>query len=351
MIINTLSQSQYKITLFVQDIDSGILLDLADMRLVESITWQTSRNASQPGTLEVMLKENITAEGIVITEGSRIRFGVNGTDYFFGIIEVIELSQHGGHSAVYVLRAVDHLHFLQSNETAYRAVGMTASGFFTHVMTEHNARVRSLGSEGFNFAVQEPSFASLESHLFLGETVYSMIMDSMSLAHIAEPRQYMIRDELGTIAWRELQALRTPYVLGDESFGESFTYNVNINESSYNIIKVIRDNDEIGFREVWQRHDSNNVRRWWPRQLTVEAQEHMTEAEISDMLNLHLQGFNRPQRRLRLTALGINGLQAGDGVQIRLSRGKIDHYMSLSSVTHVYHANTHKMDLELFFVR
>ena len=344
---STSDQSHYTFQVYVQDPSSGKIYDFS--KAVETATWQTYRLSSQPGTLELVLDGNVVRDrNIELPPGCRIRFGVNGEDFFYGLTEEVELMKST--EKRYRLPAVDHLRFLQSVESAYRAVGSTASGFFEQLMTEHNARIRSVGSEGFNFAVREASTAPLDDYYFSGVTLYSMLKSTLALAHIAEPRQYMLRDNMGTIEFRELKALRRPLIIGDESFGESYTYGVMINNQTYNIIRVVRDNEEIGKREVWQRYHSINVRNWGPRQLTIEADDHLTDAEISAKIDLHLAAFNRVRRKLKLTCVGINGLQAGDGVQIRLDDARIDAAHWIENCTHVYSENSHMMDLELYLV-
>jgi len=340
---NILDHSKYKLTVHVENIDTGQLYDVAPE--TESVTWQTARAISQPGKLEVILKRSVTSEAVNLPPGSRIRWGINGTDYFFGLIEEIELAKNGEGRVVYALRAVDHLALLKSVENMYRPQGTLACGFFTDIMTR-------FANRGLRGIVREPSAQGLDYYYFGGYTLYAMLKDTMGDAHIAEApnRQYIIRDNLGTLEWRELSALRTPYVLGDASFTDSYTYGTAINNATYNVIKFVRNNDEIGMQDYWTKFDSDSIRRWWHRQLVVDAGRHKTDAEISNAIDLHLTAVNRPTRSLKLACIGINGVQAGDGVRIRADRGSIDHDMWIESATHVYTMDSHKMDLELYFV-
>jgi len=342
-----LDHSKYKINLVVQDSYSGKIYDLAPG--VESIIWQTHRIASQPGTLEVLIKEGLKETDMIIHPGSPIRFGVNGKDYFYGNIEEPEITNSALEGVGFRIKANDHLKLLKNTLSIYREKGMTASGFFDAAMTKFDARIRAMGDPGINWAVLEPSVAMLDDYYFAVTTLYTMFKKSMTNTHIAEmgQAQYMIRDNLGTIEWRELQALRTPYILGDSSYTSNYTY-ANTLDGSYNVIRVFRDNEEIGMRDVWTKYDSTNIGRWRARELTIEAEEHMTDAEISDKIDLFLESKNRTNRTMKMLCVGVNGLQAGDGVQIRTARARIDHAMWLESVTHTYSTKSHIMDLELF---
>ena len=346
---NINDQSHYLHTIYVQNVDTGAIYDLAPQ--TEALTWTTQRNAAQPGTLEIILMESITSQHVEVPPGSRIRWGVNGVDYFYGLCDEPELTEDGTGHIRYRLNAVDHLFLLSMTETAYRREGLTASDFFSELLTIQNQRIQAMGGEGVQFAVREPSAARLPYYNFEPQTLYSMLKDTIDAAHMSEDAQYIIRDNLGVVEFRELQALRTPYVLGDESFAEGYTYGVRINHETYNIVKVLRANEEIGMWDAWTKFDSRNVGRWWPRQLTLEADEHMTDAQIEDKIDLHLKALNRPRRNLDLSCVGIPGLQAGDGIQVRLRRGDIDHGCWCESVSHVYTSDAHKCDLGLFFAR
>jgi len=170
----------------------------------------------QPGKLEVLLQKRITSEKIVIPPGSRILFGVNGIDLFRGLIENVEFSKDGTGRQTYILHAVDHLKLLQRRENAYREEGMTASDFFMHLGNKFN---EGFAIAGASLAVLEASTAALDHYYFINESLYSMIMQSMTATHIAEApdRLYMVRDNLGVIEWREMKSLQLPIVFGDNS--------------------------------------------------------------------------------------------------------------------------------------
>jgi len=298
-----------------------------------------------PGTLEVTLQKRKDSN-IVIPPGSRIRFGVNGEELFFGLIEEPELNKEGIGLKTNTLRAVDHLKLLAGVESAYRPVGFTGSDFFLHLGNKFAER---FARAGVTFAVKEPAVAPLEDYYFLTQTLYSMIADTMTSAHVAEAPDslYMLRDNAGVIEWRELKALRRPIVLGDESFITSYNYKQSLSQT-YNAIKAVRDNEEIGMRDAWIVENSETQGKWWFRQLTWEASEHMTESEIMEVNHLKLRAHNRVTRHLRGTGIGDFRIQAGTGVQLRLDRANIDAGHWCEQVTHTLTAERHEMDVEFY---
>jgi len=338
-------QGHYKLKLHVQDADSRIIYDLGNSGLIESIMWQTHRLASQPGSLEILVNEGI--KDIAINPGSFVRFGINDKDLFYGNFENIELVNNV-EGVSFAIVAYDHKKLLESVETRHRPAGMTGSDFFHETMSWFNARIQSVGDPGIGWAVREPSIAPLDDEYFPKQSLYSMFKNCMMHSHVAEApnSQYMIRDNLGTLEWRELKALRTDYILGDRSFAESYVYAASLADTK-NVIKFYRDNDTNGTRDVWTRYDSNNIRRWRYRQLAIQAEEYLSDAEISNLIDLHLAAKNRTNRTLKMTAAGIPALQAGDGIQVMASRAKIDHHIWIESCTHIF-AETHMMELDLY---
>ncbi|MCL2225575.1 MAG: hypothetical protein FWB96_11475 [Defluviitaleaceae bacterium] len=340
---STLSHSKYKVNLTAYPYQ-GNPINLTPC--AESVQWQTSRNLGFPGSIEVTLQKRMDDEKIVIPPGSRLRFGVNGTDLFFGLIEEPELTKEGSGIKTNIIRAVDHLKLLDGVENAYRTEGMTGSDFFLYLGNKFAERFAVAGA---SFSVREPSNAPLDDYYFLTQTLYSMITDTMTASHVAEAPDslYMLRDNLGVIEWRELKALRLPIILGDESFISSYNYKQSLSQT-YNVIKAIRDNEEIGMRDVWIVEDSSTHGKWWFRQLTWEANENLTEAEIMEINHLKLRAHNRITRHLRGTGIGDFRIQAGTGVQLRLDRANIDACHWCEQVTHTLTAERHKMELEFY---
>jgi len=342
---NILDHSKNKISLLVQDSYTNKIYDISHMN--ESITWTTSRDKAQPGTLTFLIKESVVDDGVIINPGSHVRFGVNGVSYFLGRIQAPELLNSPQDGVIYSFRANNGLDALASEESATRIAGQKASEFFDSLMREQSARIQSFGGLPLRWAVREPSTARLSENYYLNEPLYAMLSDSLTDTHIAEPRQYMVRDNAGVLEFRELQALKTPYILGDDSYAGSYVYGVDI-DNSYNMIKAVRDNYEIGMRDTWHVFDSESVMRHGYKQLVVEADEQMNDGQINDMAQLYLNALNRPNRSMRLECLGINGLQAGDGIRVQAARARIDAWHWVEECTHIYTMEAHKMDLSIY---
>ena len=339
-----LDHIKYKYHILIENTTTGTEYDVS--KAFENAIWTTFRQSSSPGTLEVTIKEGIHPTDTVIHEGSMITFGINGRNWFYGRIKAVELLNNGEQGYVWRVQAENALSLLSMVENAKREHGMTASDFFQYLMDKYSNR-------GLRGAVIEPSTIPLDREYYMGYSLFAMMDDSLDLTHsMTADSRYIIRDNLGILEFRELRALRTPYILGDESFTSSYSYTANINTDTYNVIKVVRFNDNTGFIDVWQVYDSGNIDRWGWRQRTVDAEDFLTDAEIDKFASLMLEAKNRPIRSGRLTCVGIDDpmLQAGAGVQVRINRKQIDHLMPADVITHFFSPIAHEMDIEVSIV-
>ena len=337
-----LDQVNYRFNLKIEDVNTGIIYDLGNSGAVEQVTWNTTLDFAQAGSLDVTIKHDAVGRDVVVNEGSFIIFGVNGVDYFLGRINKIELVVSGVDTPVYQITAYDHLTLLSGEESILRPAGITASSFFLSLMQRYVER-------GLRGRVVESSRAPLESFYFSNESLHTMIRESMIATHIAEQGKaiYTIYDDLGTIVFRELNTLKTPYILGDKSFTESYTYGIDITDSA-NFVKILRPNQELGMYEAFIKFDSENIRRWGHKQKTVEIEEGYTDAQAREILDLYIETLNRATRTLDVTCVGIPSIRAGSGIRFEAQRGNFSHNLWVESCNHVYASERHIMDLSLF---
>jgi len=342
MSIDILNQTQYKYICRIQNVDSGIILDLGNAGVIESITWNTSLDFAQAGKFEIIIKGDAVGRDIIVNEGDFIAVGVNEKLFFLGRVWKLELNVPANEPITYTITAFDHLTLLAGEESLLRPNGVTASNFFTMIMQRFVER-------GLRGRVVEHSRAPLDSFYFTNETLYTMIRESMTDTHIKEQGEniYCVYDNLGTIEFNSLNNLKTPYIIGDSSFTESYIYGVNITESA-NVIKILRPNKEIGMYESFIKFDSDNIRRWGFKSYVMEIEDGYTDAQAREMLDILIETKNRPQRTLDVTCVGINGIRAGSGIQFVAQRGQFDHSLWVESCEHIYGSDRHIMNLSLF---
>ena len=335
---------QYKYYVFIENTTTGETYDMS--KKFENAVWTTHRHASQPGTFEITLKEGVHPTDTVIHEGSFITFGVNGQNYFYGRVQEVELINDGETGYSWRLKAYNSLILLADIENAKREHGMTASDFFQHLMDKY-------AFKGLQGVILESSSIPLEREYFMGESIFNMLDESLLMTHKqTADEHFMIRENLGVLEFREMRALHTDYVVGDESFTNSYAYTANINTDTFNVIKAVRMNDSTGYIDTWVVKDGATTDRWGWKQFHVDVKDAITDEEIDTFISLVLEAKNRPVRNARVTAVGIADptMQAGAGLQLRINRKEIDHILFADSVTHIWSATEHLMDIQLAIV-
>ncbi|MFL8589819.1 cell wall hydrolase, partial [Clostridioides difficile] len=67
---------------------------------------------------------------------------------------------------------------------------------------------------------------------------------------------------------------------------EDFDYNSSIDSDTYTKIKLVRDNEESGKRDVYIAQDSTHMRSWGILQMFETVDKNMNEAEIKQKCDI-----------------------------------------------------------------
>lgn len=332
--MDLLSTSQYDISIILQNNIDGQSYQLS--QIATSVTLSTEMMTGEPGKMEITILFDDELRAVELGEGSAVEFRVNGEVHFLGFMHTLSISSDD----TVTIECYDTIKYLQLTAFAQRHIE-TASQFFSRILNKVPQTPPSIN------IIRESSHR-LSEYYFRRKTLYEMIEEGIVDTNIAEEKQYIIRDDgTGTIEFGEVDDfLKEDVVLGDASFTTSYDYETTITES-YNVIKIVRDNEELGKRDTWIVYDQENIDRWGEKRLYVDAEENQTDAQIRAMAEMYLEAKNRPRRNMEIEALGINGLKAGDGIIIVIEKSGIRHPIWIKACEHTYTAHEHTMSLEL----
>jgi hypothetical protein len=126
-----------------------------------------------------------------------------------------------------------------------------------------------------------------------------------------------------------------------------FDFSRDIDQDTYNRIKLYRDNEDTGKREVYMIQDSANIARWGVLQLYESVDEEKNAAQIDEMLQQLARLKNREQRTLKLDAVGDIRVRAGMYLPIYIESLGINQPMMVDEVTHRFDGADHTMNLTL----
>lgn len=300
--------------------------------LEEGIEWTTQRR-STPGKLTFsVLNDN----KISFSEGSAVRFRVDGKKVFFGFV----FTQKRNKKQLIDVTAYDQLRYLQNkdtyvyeNKTASQLVGMLAADFSLNLGT--------LEDTGFVIASRIEDNTSL----------FDMIENALDLTLTNNKRMYVLYDDFGKLTLKNISNMYVgssgAYLLIDEETGENFEYTSSIDTNTYNKIKLTYDNEDTGKRDVYITQDSSNINKWGILQYydTLSKGEN-GQAKANALLSL----YNAKTRNLKITgAFGDTRVRAGSMVLVNLDLGdtKVKSFMMVEKVKHRFELDAHFMDLTL----
>ena len=145
--------------------------------------------------------------------------------------------------------------------------------------------------------------------------------------------------------------MKSNIVLGDHSLVTEYTYKTDIDQQTYNCIKLTMPNEQTGKTDVHIAYDSYHIGRWGILQLYQSVDGDKNHAQMVEQAAAMLQRYNRKTRTLSLTALGIVGLRAGQMIYTQIKElGDIEmaQYLLVEKASHTFENGTHTMDLELY---
>jgi hypothetical protein len=160
-------------------------------------------------------------------------------------------------------------------------------------------------------------------------------------------RFFVFFDDFGELSLRNVNDFLAGFYIGDESQMTGFEYGRDIDQDTYNLVKLYRDNQETGKRELFVAQDSANIARWGVLQLYESVDEGMNTAQINEMLTQLVRLKNREQKSLKINAIGDIRVRAGMYLPIIIESLGINQPMLVDEAKHKFDGEDHTMDLTL----
>ena len=139
-------------------------------------------------------------------------------------------------------------------------------------------------------------------------------------------------------------------VVGTGSLLTDYQYKTDIDAQTYNSVKLSRPNEETGRADVFQAMDSANIGRWGLLQLYQKVDTKLNDAQVEAQVRAMLKFHNRRFRTLKVQALGLLGLRAGQMLFMDVpGLGDIDlrQLVLLERVSHTFENDLHTMEFEV----
>lgn len=297
---------------------------------VQSVTYTTNRTG-EPGKLEFTLNK---AGGISFFEGDVVRFSVDGTLVFYGWI----FTKSKDRWDVIEVTCYDRVRYLKAS-ASYAFYGQTAGEIIRKIAADFQLDVSGIEDTGYKI----PSLIEEE------QTCLDIIEEAVQQTLLNTGKIYVFFDDGKGLSLKEAGNMIDKTVIGDKSLLTDYTYKTDIDQQTYNSVKLARPNEETGRADVFVAQDSNTIAQWGLLQLYQTVDGDVNDAQVIAQAQATLKYYNQRMRTLSVTSLGVVGLRAGQMVLMKvegLGDINLDQFVLLEKVTHTFENGSHTMDFD-----
>ena len=264
-------------------------------------------------------------------EGNSVALKVNGKGMFFGFI----FSKRRDKSRIVRVTAYCQMRYLKNKDT-YVYTNKTATDVIKMIAADFELNLGTIAQTQYVIPCRDESNTSM----------HDIICTALALETIHAGNIFVLFDDFGHLTLRNIEDMKLDLVI-DEETGENFDYISSINERTYNRVKLVRENEETGMRDIYIVQDGRNIDRWGILQYFGTLQEgEIGELKAAALLDL----FNAKTRRLVMkNVIGDVRVRAGTLPVIDMHLGDIivRNHMLVEKCTHKFFESEHWMDLEL----
>lgn len=316
----------------IQDSETGNIYDVSYLVGKTDISGQMENAA---GKCDFDLNTNVNK--LNFSKGSTVSIKVDGKGMFFGY--VFRTAFKDADSCT--ITCYDQTRYLKNKES-YVFGPSTVESRIQRIARDFKLRLGTLESSGIN----------IPEKIYDNKALGDMIQSDLDTLLINSGRYFIVRDEFGFLCSRNLYSLRTNIVIGDYSLMTKGSYEEEIDSDTYNQVKLYKDNEDTGKREVYITKDSNMIARWGILQYYESVDENMNDAQIREMADMILKLKNRVVKSLSLDCLGNLNIREGSGVYLQLTEYpevSFNQMVVVTKVTHSFSNMLHTMKLEVMF--
>lgn len=296
----------------------------------QSVTYTTNRTGD-PGKLEFTLNKS---GNISFFEGDVVRFSVDGTLIFYGWI----FTKSKDRWDVITVTCYDRMRYLKAS-ASYAFYDQTAGEIIRQIAQDFQLDVSELEDTGYKI----PSLIEEE------QTCLDIIEEAVQQTLLNTGKVYVFFDDGNGLSLKEAGNMISQVMIGDKSLLTDYTYKTDIDAQTYNSVKLARPNEETGRADVFVAQDSANIGQWGLLQLYQTVDGDVNDAQVKAQAEATLEYYNKRQRTLSVSSLGVVGLRAGQMILMRvqgLGDISLDQFVLLEKVTHTFENDTHTMDFD-----
>lgn len=326
------------IQVHIYDNRNGVTFNVS--KVVSDITITTYLE-DNPGKLEFTV---LTPSPLTFAEGATVSVVLDGYNMFKGFVFK---KSHTEEADKVKVTCYDQLRYLKNKDSRVFE-NMTSNQIFENLCKDFVLNHKTVDVSAHICAPRSEDATSL----------YDMIKNALDDTLVNTGKWFFIRDNFGTLEHLNITSCGRPEVLGDKSFVTGFDYETSIDDDVYNQIKLYRDNQNTGKRDVFIVNDTVNggekIKQWGILQLYEKIDENYNLAQIESRALQMLKYYCSTRQSLTLKCLGVKEFFAGCIFKCQIAElGDIslNSYMLVTECSHKISNEKHTMEIKTEVVR
>lgn len=310
----------------------GKLWNIAN--ITEAATWETNRTGA-PGVFKFSL---IKSGDIDFSEGDQVKFSVDGQLQFFGFVFTKEKDRWG----VIDVTCYDRLRYLKAS-ASYAFYGQTAGQIIRKIAADFQLSVGAIDDTGY----------AIPSYIQDNKTCLDIIGGAVQQTLLNTGKVFVFFDDGNGLALREAGKMISDVVIGEKSLLTDYKYKTDIDQQTYNSVKLVRPNKTTGRVDAFEAIDSATISEWGLLRLYQTIDENVNDAQAKSQVQTTLKYYDRRMRTMHISSIGVPGLRAGQMVLMKipgLGDINLDQYVMLEKVSHTWENDKHTMEFDTFAI-
>lgn len=288
------------------------------------IVWERQ---GTPGTLTFTTKYD---KKFKIKEGNNVLVIVDGTKFFYGFIFTYSMSKDGMVSYT----AYDQLRYLKNKDNVIYTK-KRADQVIRQIAKKFKLSVGTLANTGY----------IIPKRIDDNTALFDAIQNALDITTMMKGKVYVLYDNVGKLTLSDVSKMTVNACLVDEETGRDFSYEVSIDNETYNQIKLIYENKETGKYDVYITKNSKKIQQWGVLQYTDKIDDpDLGKLKSKALLKL----YAKVTKTLSITGvIGNKKVRGGSLVPVMLQVHdlKVANYMLVEKVTHIFKNHEWTMDL------
>ena len=294
--------------------------------ILDDIVWETQRKGS-PGKLTFSV---IADKDLSVEEGCPVKLLVDGTGVFYGYIFKLKRNK----SRIVHITCYDQMRYLKNKDT-YNFEKMTASGIITAVAGDYGLSLGSISGTSY----------MIPAWVVDDKALIDIMQEALEMELTNTRQLYVLYDDCGKLTLKNAAAMKVGLLIDAET-AETYDYDSNIDENTYNRVLLVYEDSKTKARKVFEANGGNT--KWGTLQYYEKISD---ENNAQNKANALLSLYNAKTKHLTISnAFGDLRVRAGSVIMIRLDLGddiKLDNFMMVENCKHIFREKQHFMTIKL----